>query len=51
MAARRQAARNLAHDRDDLLHDVTAVAAGCAFEQVADRGADFSLRASSSPLK
>jgi hypothetical protein len=43
MAARWQAARYLAHDRDDLLHDVTAVAAGRAFEQVADRGADLRL--------
>ena len=31
MAAKRQAARYLVHDRNDLLHDITAVTAGGAF--------------------
>src|SRR5690242_16451454 len=43
MATRRQASRHLVHDGDDLLHDVTPVAAARAFEQVADRGADLCL--------
>jgi len=40
---RRQAARYLVHDRNDLPHNITAVAAGGIFEQIAHRGADLRL--------
>src|SRR6516162_2323067 len=40
---KRQAARCLIHDRNDLAHNVTAVAAGGIFEQIAHRGADLRL--------
>jgi len=40
---KRQAARCLIHDRNDLPHNVTAVAAGGIFEQIAHRGADLRL--------
>jgi len=43
LAARRQAARHLGHDLNDLPHDITAVASGCAIEQVTDRGTDLCL--------
>lgn len=43
LTARRQVARHLVHDRNDLPHDVTPVAAGRAFEEIADRRPDFCL--------
>jgi hypothetical protein len=39
--AGRQAARHLVHDIHDLSHDITAVTAADAFEQVADRRSDL----------
>jgi hypothetical protein len=39
----RQPARDLAHDRNDLLHDITAGAAGRTSHQILDRGADLGL--------
>jgi len=33
--------RYIAHDRNDLLHDITSGAAGSTFQQILDRGADF----------
>jgi hypothetical protein len=41
--ARRQALRYLVHDLDDLPHDITAVATGGIFEQIAGRRADYRL--------
>jgi hypothetical protein len=41
--ARPLAARHLVHDRDNLLQNVTPVAAGRAFKEIADRGADLCL--------
>jgi hypothetical protein len=43
LAARRHAARHFSHDLNDLPHDITAVASGCAIEQVMDRGTDLCL--------
>jgi len=37
----RQSARDLAHDRNDLLHDITAGAAGSTSQQILDRSADL----------
>ena len=37
----RQPACNLAHDRNDLLRDITAVAAGSIFQQIPHRSADL----------
>jgi hypothetical protein len=42
-AARRQSARHLAHNLNDLPHDITAVTAGGPLEQIPDRCADFCL--------
>ena len=39
----RQALRYLVHDLDDLPHDITAVATGGIFEQIAGRRADYRL--------
>jgi hypothetical protein len=39
----RQPARDLAHDRNDLLHDITAGAAGSTSQQIPHRGADLRL--------
>src|SRR3981189_3344447 len=36
-----QPVRDLAHDRNDLLHDITAGAAGSASQQILNRGADL----------
>jgi hypothetical protein len=38
-----QPARDLAHDRNDLLHDITAGAAGSTSQQIPNRGADHRL--------
>jgi len=43
LAAKRQAARHLGHDLNDPPYDITAVACGCAIEQVTDRGTDLCL--------
>jgi hypothetical protein len=43
LAARRQSARYLVHDLDDIPHDITAVAAGGALEQIANRRANLCL--------
>jgi hypothetical protein len=43
LLARRQALRYLVHDLDDLPHDITAVAPGGIFEQIAGRSADYRL--------
>jgi hypothetical protein len=40
-ATRRQAARNLVHDRNDLPNDITAITAGGTVEQIAHCGADL----------
>jgi hypothetical protein len=40
---RRQPACDLAHDRNDLLHDITAGAAGSTSQQIPHRGADLRL--------
>jgi hypothetical protein len=40
---RRQPACDLAHDRNDLLHDITAGAAGSNSQQIPHRGADLRL--------
>jgi hypothetical protein len=37
----RQPARDLAHDRNDLLHDITAGAAGSTSQQIPHRCADL----------
>jgi hypothetical protein len=37
----RQPARDLAHDRNDLLHDITAGAAGSTSQQILDRSSDL----------
>src|SRR5437879_5537725 len=42
-AARRQSARDFAHNLNDLPHDITAVAAGGPFEQIPNRSADLCL--------
>src|SRR5712664_3293124 len=42
-SSRRQPARHLAHDRNDLLHDITAGAAGSTSQQIPYRGADLRL--------
>jgi len=41
LSTRRQAARNLVHDCNDLSNDITAVTAGGTVEQIAHRGADL----------
>jgi hypothetical protein len=38
-----QPTRDLAHDRNDLLHDITAGAAGSTSQQISHRGADLGL--------
>ena len=38
---RRQAVRDLAHDPNDFLHDVTTGAASSIFQQILNRGADL----------
>jgi hypothetical protein len=38
-----QSARDLAHDRSDLLHDITASAVGSTSQQILDRSADLRL--------
>jgi len=43
LATRRQAARNLVHDRNDPPHDIAAVTPGDTVEQIAHRGADLRL--------
>src|SRR4029077_4619069 len=40
---RRQATRYRVHDRNDLPHNITAIAAGGIFEQIAHRGANLRL--------
>jgi hypothetical protein len=40
-SSRRRPARDLAHDRNDLLHDITAGAADSTSQQIPHRGADF----------
>jgi len=37
----RQSARDLAHDRNDLLHDITAGATGSTSQQISHRCADL----------
>src|ERR1700674_2110679 len=37
----RRPAHDLAHDRNDLLHNITAGAAGSTSQQILDRSADF----------
>jgi hypothetical protein len=39
----RQPARDLAHDRNDLLHDITTGAAGSTSQRIPHRGADLRL--------
>lgn len=43
LATRRQAPRYVVHDRNDLPHNITAVAAGGTFEQIAHCGPDLRL--------
>src|SRR5258705_11290353 len=45
----RQPARDLAHDRNDLLHDITAGAAGSASQQILHRGPDLRLGVGPAP--
>jgi hypothetical protein len=50
---RLQPARDLAHDRNDFLHDITADAAGSTSQQILDRSADLCfgvVRASKFPI-
>ena len=51
LAARRQSARYLVHNLNDLPHDITAVATGGALEQIAKSRREFSALASSAPAK
>jgi hypothetical protein len=39
-----QSVRYLAHDRNDLLHDITAGADGSTLQQILNRGADLRFR-------
>jgi hypothetical protein len=39
----RQSARDVAHDRNDLLHDITAGASGSSSQQIPHRSADLRL--------
>ena len=41
--ARRQPARDLVHNLNDLQHDIAAVATGGGLEQITNRGADLRL--------
>jgi hypothetical protein len=43
LAARRHPARDLAHNLNDLPHDITAVTTSGALEQIANRRADSHL--------